>query len=84
MAFPIKTYADIYDITYHGYDLPRGYFGHLVIRDSNTCGKDYLLIGCNCDDTGDLKAGIRLHKGQVRQVIRALNKFLERVEGSNS
>lgn len=47
MAFPIKTYADIYDMTYESYrkiEYPdnRGHFGHIVVRDSNTAGKDYL------------------------------------------
>lgn len=82
MAYPIRTYADIYDITY-GRDIHpenKGHFGHLVIRDSNTAFKDYLLLGCNDNETSSLKAGIRLNKRQVKQVIRALQKFLDRTE----
>lgn len=82
MAYPIKTYADIYDTTY-GRDIHpenKGFFGHLVIRDSNTAFKDYLLIGCNDDETSNIKSGIRLNRKQVKQVSRALQKFLDRIE----
>ena len=74
MAYPFKTYASIFDTTYGmgmGYSLPKGAFEHLVIRDSNTCNHDYLLIGCNDNESNDLQAAIRLNKKQVKQVIRA-------------
>lgn len=83
MAYPIKTYANIYDTTYGmgmGHSLPKGSFGHLIIRDSNTIAKDYLLIGCNDNDSEDLDRAIRLNKKQVKQVIRACEKFLKRIE----
>lgn len=80
MAFPIETYIDIYDHTYHNGDRKnRGSFGHLVIRDSNTVGKDYLLVGCNYDETGNLTASIRLNEKQVREVIQGLREFLYRI-----
>ena len=80
MAYPIKTYADIYDQTYRN-TRPgnRGHFGHLVIRDSNTVGKDYLLVGCNDREDANLDSAIRLHKRQVKQIVRALNRWLVRV-----
>ena len=81
--WPIETYADIYDQTYSkGYVTERSErakFGHLIIRDSNTVGKDYLLIGCNDRADSGLDSAIRLHKGQVKQVIRALHKWLVRI-----
>jgi len=82
MAYPIKTYANIFDTTYGmgmGHSLPKGSFGHLIIRDSNTVGKDYLLVGCNDNDSSDLDRTIRLNKKQVKQVIRACEKFLKRI-----
>ena len=81
MAYPIKTYANIYDTTYGQVPegQPRGYFGHLIIRDSNTAGKDYLLVGCNNRDDTALDVSIRLNKRQVKQIIRALTKWLERI-----
>lgn len=79
MAFPIETYADIFDVTYNRMECEsKGFFGHLVIRDSNTAFKDYLLIGINNNETATLGAAIRLNRRQVRQVIRALEKFLVR------
>ena len=87
--WPIETYADIYDQTYARGCVSelseRAKFGHLIIRDSNTAGKDYLLIGNNKRNDNDLDCSIRLHKGQVKQVIRALRKWLARIgdeEGS--
>lgn len=81
--WPIETYADIYDQTYRrGYVTERSErarFGHLIIRDSNTAGRDYLLVGCNKRADNNLDSSIRLHKGQVKQVIRALHKWLVRI-----
>lgn len=81
--WPIETYADIYDQTYsRGYckgKNERAKFGHLIIRDSNTVGKDYLLVGCNKRTDNSLDSSIRLHKGQVKQIIRALYKWLARI-----
>ena len=82
MAFPIKTYANIYDRTYPPALVDptnKGYFGHLIIRDSNTVGKDYLLIGCNDNETTDLKAAIRLNRRQAKFVVRAIKKWLKRI-----
>lgn len=84
MAYPIKTYANIFDITYSASRardgmVPKGLFGHLIIRDSNTVGKDYLLVGCNHNASSALDASIRLNKKQVKQVIRACEKFLKRI-----
>lgn len=82
MAYPIKTYLDMYDKTYGNgmYPENRGHFGHLIVRDSNTAFKDYLLLGCNDDETSSIKHGIRMNKQQVKQLIRALNKFIDRIE----
>ena len=81
MAYPIKTYANIYDTTYGRVPegQPRGHFGHLIIRDSNTVGKDYLLIGLNSRDDTGLDEAIRLNKKQVKQIIRALRNWLTRI-----
>ena len=79
MAFPIETYVDIYDETYVNDSKNRGAFGHLVVRDSRTGGKDYLLVGCNYDETGNLTASIRLNEKQVREVIQGLREFLYRI-----
>ena len=84
MAFPIETYIDIYDDTYHSGDPKnRGSFGHLVIRDSNTVAKDYLLVGCNYDETDNLTVSIRLNEKQVRKVIQGLREFLYRIKPAN-
>lgn len=79
MAFPIETYVDIYDETYVNDSKNRGAFGHLVVRDSRTGGKDYLLVGINRNDTADLDVSIRLNTKQVGQVMRGLQNFLDRV-----
>ena len=82
MAFPIKTYASIFDRTYGpSYDEPdnKGHYGHLIIRDSNTAFKDYLLIGCNKNETDAIERGIRLNRQQAKTVIRAIKKWLKRI-----
>lgn len=80
MAFPIKTYADIYDQTYgEPEDGNRGHFGHLIIRDSNTAFRDFLLIGVNADETDYLEFGIRLDANQGKQIIFAIQSWLARI-----
>ena len=86
MAFPIQTYADIYDQTYSRREMSaqeRADFGHLIIRDSNTVGKHYLLLGCIYREDSSLDVSIRLHRKQAKQIIRAINKWLERINGLN-
>ena len=78
MAFPIKEYVDSFDETYGKYK-NRGEFGHLVIRDSNTAGEDYLLVGLNNNETDSLDMSIRLNEKQVRKVMRGLQCWLDRV-----
>ena len=76
-----KTYADIYDQSYVRLDNQGpGHFGHLVIRDSITKG-EHIGIGGNRREDGDLVFAIRLNKRQAKQVIRAIEKWLKRIEG---
>ena len=80
MAYPIKTYADIYDQTYgKTADGNRGHFGHLIIRDSNTAFRDFLLIGVNADETASLKFSIRLDAKQAKKIILAIQIWLARI-----
>ena len=63
--------------------------GHLKIYDSNTVGKDYLCIGTSQHEAisqpvaGEAFGHIRLHKGQVKTVIRALQRWIDYVEGGD-
>lgn len=73
-------YLDMADVTYarHGEDIStRRSFGRIQVYDSNTAFKKYVCIGFS-DEGG--KAHIRLHKGQVKQIVVALQKFIEYAE----
>ena len=85
--YPIKTYCDIADETYlRGKPLEeRRNLSRLEVRDSNTVGKDYLLIVVSRsrermlpEEFKDkrLYNSIRLHAGQVKRLVKALNQFL--------
>ena len=65
-------------------------WARLELQDSNTVGKNYLLLKVSHNAVkypkrgigGDrLTASIRLHKGQVKKIIKALRKFVEKAEG---
>ena len=64
-------------------------WARLELQDSNTVGKNYLLLKVshnavkhpNRGIRGErLTASIRLHKGQVKKIIKALEKFLKEIE----
>ena len=84
--YPIKTYLDMADETYSARrKLPlenRRRWGRVIVRDSNTAGKDYLLLRVSQQVTDDQPevGGIRMHKGQVKRLIKALQKFVNEVE----
>lgn len=91
--YPTKTYCDIADETYmRGKPLEeRRDWGRLEVRDSNTVGKDYLLLVVSRarermlpEEFQDkrLYNGIRLHAGQVKRLVKALNRFLREKEES--
>lgn len=86
----MSTYLDMVDDTYcRGQSRgEREIFGHLTLYDSNTVGKRYLCLKLT---HGPLQttppiprqgASIRLHKGQVKRIIKALQKYLDYAEGS--
>lgn len=80
------TYLDMSDDTYtKGQSASieeRRRFGHLEVYDSNTCGKTYLCM--KVTDLLHRPGGhIRLHKGQVKRLIKALQKFIAYAEGAD-
>ena len=92
--YPIKTYLDIADETYTvGQKLgleERRDWARLIVRDSNTVGKDYLLLRVSHNmhehagmdiDGQTAFCSIRMHKGQVKRLIKALQKFVDEAEG---
>lgn len=78
--WPIKTYLDMADNTYaRGEDIEtRRKWGRIVVYDSNTVGRDYLCVKVSHGGDGGNEVGshIRLHRGQVKQLIRALETFV--------
>lgn len=91
--YPIKIYCDIADETYmRGKPLEeRRDWSRLEVRDSNTVGKDYLLLVVSRawermlpEERQDkrLYNSIRLHAGQVKRLVKALNQFLREKEES--
>lgn len=77
------TYLDMADDTYlRGLSASleeRRRYGRIDVYDSNTVGKKYLCVSVsNCTGNG---AHIRLHKGQVKRLIKALQKFIAYAEG---
>lgn len=83
--WPIVTYLDMADNTYaRGETIEeRRKWGRIGVYDSNTCGKDYLVVKVSNTVTNgtDMCAHIRLHRGQVKTLIRALEKFVKESEG---
>ena len=77
------TYLDMADDTYtHGLSETieeRRRYGRIEVYDSNTVGKKYLCV--KVTDKLNSGAHIRLHKGQVKRLIKALQKFVEYAEG---
>ena len=76
------TYLDMADTTYHQEGLEkRREFGRIEIYDSNTAFKKYLCIKTT-NDYGNGKTGahIRIHKGQAKQIIKALQKYIQYAE----
>ena len=72
------TYLDMADTTYRGKNLEeRRGFGRIQLHDSNTAFKKYLCIGVS-DEFG--KAHIRIHKGQAKQIVNALQKYIQCAE----
>ena len=74
-------YLDMADVTYRTPYTEvieeRRKFGRIEIYDSNTAFKKYLCIGVSSDEG---KAHIRLHKGQAKQIVKALQKYIAYAE----
>ena len=83
MAFPIRTYVELFDETY-GECKNRGEFGHLVIRDSNTAGKDYLLVGLNNNEGNGLDVSIRLTEEQAWKIMYGIHRWLRRIHNATT
>lgn len=81
------TYLDMADTTYsRGENIEEcRKWGRVEIYDSNTVGKYYLclLVSASKGNVSgrEESAHIRLNRGQVKQIIKALQKFLEYAEG---
>ena len=77
--WPINTYLDMADNTYarcEDIDTRRTW-GRIEVYDSNTCGKYYLCVKVSNNRPEHSSAHIRLRRGQVKQLIKALNKFVK-------
>lgn len=83
MKYPIKTYLDMADDTYaRGEPIDvRRHWGRIMVYDSNTVGKDYLCVRVStCVGGSEMGSRMRMHRGQVKTLIRALEKFVKESE----
>lgn len=82
---PIVTYGDFADETYYDPNtvplaLRRG-MSRLIVRDSNTAFQDFLLVALDVRMIeGEPIASIRMHRDQVRALIKSLQAFLKRTK----
>ena len=88
--YPTKTYLDIADDTYTrnmGLSLEeRRSWSRLEVRDSNTAGRDFLLLKVSFNpiehpEWGVGSASIRMHVEQVKMLVKALQRFVKLAEG---